>query len=88
MRDGASPRPLRRVDVARSDAQNGACEQGCAGACCRRVPGRGDGAGPGSCASEDLELCVHDAVARSDDPDADLVATVWSIDGCNSNFVR
>ena len=47
--------------VRRGDAQNGANGAGCAEACCRRVPGRGGGAGRGlggwvSRGSERLEL--------------------------------
>ena len=48
VRDGASPSRVRRGrKVRRGDAQNGANGAGCAEACCRRVPGRGGGAGWG-----------------------------------------
>ena len=48
VRDGTSPSRVRRGrKVRRGDAQNGANGAGCAEACCRRVPGRGGGAGRG-----------------------------------------
>ena len=59
---GMERRRVRRgYKVWRGDAQNGANGAGCAEACCRRVPGRGGGAGLGlggsaSRGSERLEL--------------------------------
>jgi len=45
---GMERRRVRRgYKVWRGDAQNGANGAGCAEACCRRVPGRGGGAGRG-----------------------------------------
>ena len=71
VRDGASPSRVRRGHkVWRGDAQSGANGAGCAEACCRRVQGRGGGAGLGlgglvSHGSQRLELVVGRGAAAS-----------------------